>query len=267
MLELGLGAQEALSVPGTGAVIGAYGKAAYLRVPGGLFALTGPEVVSGPIHARTDRADMRRLRVGDRVVVTATLLEAGPVLLDLGAATVWRGHLPAVAPTSADLDVEGLAARLGGAGPGLTPAGDDFLAGVLLVARLSWGESAEERLVRVARTVPTNDVARAFLVWAARGQCVEPVHRFLLGRSAGALAAVRRLGHTSGAALADGLLYALQAFATPVQWGGAGWGPLEPAGGPAWQRSSLPVRPSSALADLPLGRLPITTGWCGPPPT
>ena len=42
MIELGLGAADALSVPGTGRVIGTYRRAAYLDVPGGVKNL--PEV-------------------------------------------------------------------------------------------------------------------------------------------------------------------------------------------------------------------------------
>jgi hypothetical protein len=270
VLELGLGAREALSVPGTGTVIGAYTKAAYVRVPGGLFALTTRDVASGPLHARTD-LPVARLGVGDRVVVTPRLLQAGPLLFDLRAATVWRGGLPQVGPpghagtAGRGVDVPGLARRLGGAGPGLTPAGDDALAGVLLVARLHGGQPAEEGLVGIAAAVPTNDISRAFLVWAARGQSTEPVHQFLLTGDPHHLGAVRAMGHTSGAALADGLLYALHAFARPVQQDVAGCGvPAEPRGGPAWPgRFSLSAPPLSARAGSPPPPQPTTTAWSG----
>ena len=105
-----------------------------------------------------------------------------------------------------------MADRLGGVGPGLTPAGDDCLAGILLVARIRGGEAAEAELVAVAGSVDTNDVAAAFLVWAARGQSIEPVHRFLVSAARGdatratdALAALVGFGHSSGADLALGL--------------------------------------------------------------
>ena len=101
---------------------------------------------------------------------------------------------------------------LAGLGPGLTPAGDDVLAGVLLVARARGGPAAEPALVHAAAEARTNDVARAFLAWAARGQSIAPVHDLLTAAvtsdRAGATSALRRLlavGHSSGADLAFGL--------------------------------------------------------------
>ncbi len=234
MIELGVGAAAALAVGGIGTVVGVYSRAAYVRLPGGLMALTTFDVSSGALHARA-QVDFHRLRLHDRVVVTPSLLQAGPILVDLAGAEVWRGQLPSAAeldggqalavelldrapPSSlttapSDLDdLAGVAGRIGGVGPGLTPAGDDCLAGMLLVARIRGGEAAEPDLVAVAGSVDTNEVAAAFLVWAARGQSIEPVHRFLVsaaqGRSADAadaLAALVRFGHSSGADLAFGL--------------------------------------------------------------
>ena len=93
MTELGLGAAAALAVPGIGTVVGVYSRAAYLRVPGGLMDLTTFAVPSGPLHARA-HVDLGRLRLHDRVVVTPSLLQAGPILVDLAGAEVWRGRLP-----------------------------------------------------------------------------------------------------------------------------------------------------------------------------
>lgn len=245
-LELGLGAQEVLSVPGTGRVVGVFPKAAYLSMPAGLVALTGFDVHPGPVHARS-AAPLGNLRVDDRVLVTSSLLQTGPVLLELTGAGVWRGDLPAAAelksgrrlglgllqgaPESAvppDLvsktsrllgkhDLLGAARTLGGVGPGLTPAGDDCLAGILLVRRIL-GTEPSETLEEVASRVETNDVSRSFLHWAARGQAIEPVHRFLVmasrGESDGARVALKELttfGHSSGADVALGLKLGLEA--------------------------------------------------------
>lgn len=230
-IEMGLGAVEALAVPGEGRVVGVYPKAAYLDAPGGLLALTTMAVPPGPAHARV-AADLAGLRAGDRVVVTPSWLQAGAVLVDRRAARRWRGKLPpAEAPLDLavallagvpdpglpvdhrllrDCDWRSLAASLGGVGPGLTPAGDDCLAGILLAAHLRWG--VDDDADAVAASAPTNDVARLFLRWAARGQSIEPVHRFLLASAAGddatardALTALLAVGHSSGAALAYGL--------------------------------------------------------------
>jgi hypothetical protein len=244
-LELGLGAQQVLSAPGTGRVAGVYSKAAYLKLPAGLMALTTFDVPSGPVHARTT-ARLAGLQVDDRVVLTASLLQAGPVLLDLAGAAVWRGPVPAPdelegcrgpavglltkAPRSAldpDLagsagmllerrDLESLAAVLGGVGPGLTPAGDDCLAGILLITSIGWADQVQ-RLTEVAASVWTNDISRTFLHWAARGQSIAPVHRFLVAAAAGdlegagrALADLTRFGHSSGPDLALGLQLGLR---------------------------------------------------------
>ena len=123
-------------------------------------------------------------------------------LLSPPLASRWRG-----ATEQHDLAV--VCRILGGLGPGLTPSGDDALAGVLLAARLSRPE-AEDHLVALAKTVATHEISRAFLIWAARGQSIEPVHRLLAGDAAAArdLAA---FGHTSGADLALGLHFGLRA--------------------------------------------------------
>jgi len=248
-VELGLGALEVLSVPGTGRVVGVYAKAAYLRMPAGLLALTSLGVPSGPGHARCAEP-LGRLKIDDRVVATGTFLQAGSVLFEIGRARVWRGPLPkggeldserrlaldlleGAPPSSLERsvvesaveplkqgDIAGVASRLGGVGPGLTPAGDDCLAGILLIAGIRWGETAGPTLVDIASKVETNDIARMFLHWAARGQSIEPVHRFLVSAAvgsregaAGALDDLIRFGHSSGADLALGLRLGLQLLA------------------------------------------------------
>src|ERR1044072_3823167 len=92
-VELGLGVAEVLSAPGTGRVVGVYSKAAYLKLPAGLFALTTFEVPSGPIHLRC-REPLDRLQVGDPVTIAARHLQAGPLLIEVRDAALWRGELP-----------------------------------------------------------------------------------------------------------------------------------------------------------------------------
>jgi hypothetical protein len=237
VIELGLGAHEVLTAGGRGTVAAVFSKAAYLRLPAGLAALTTMEAPAGPIHARGP-FPICRLTAGDAITVDGSVLG-----LDLAGATVWRGTLGDLAgggtgvldgaPASAlaayphhvaraveHLERGDLAAvvdTLAGLGPGLTPAGDDALAGILLVAgtkdRTAAGCAAEQ-----ART---NDIARAFLAWAARGQSIEPVHRLLCAADTptaeAALARLLRFGHSSGADLAFGLRLGLRALvATPA---------------------------------------------------
>ena len=248
MIELGRGAEAALSVDGRGVVVATFAKATYLRLPAGLVALTGPGVPSGPIHAR---GFLPKLSTGDSVIVRNRVLTVGRVAVDLTGATLWEGPLPnpaelaAASPLALDVlagappsalaahesrvgeavarlaehRLDGAVDALAGLGPGLTPAGDDALAGILVVARATQGEGSEAALVDVAGTARTNDIARAFLAWAARGQSIEPVHRFLAAvavldrdAAAGALRTLSTFGHSSGADLAFGLRLALDAF-------------------------------------------------------
>jgi hypothetical protein len=86
---------------------------------------------------------------------------------------------------------------------------------VLLVARAS--QSASTRmLLHCAVQAPTNDIARAFLLCAARGRCIQPAHELLTGLAArdestvrSAVAGLRRFGSSSGAALTYGIRTAL----------------------------------------------------------
>jgi hypothetical protein len=129
----------------------------------------------------------------------------------------------------------GLAGRVGtlvGAGPGLTPSGDDVLCGVLLGLRLHrrgtpalvdelW-HAVEPRLAT------TTSLSASLLREAADGYAAAPVTRLLevlasLGSSrraeqgtvADAVRAVLAIGHTSGADLLGGLAGCLDALAAP----------------------------------------------------
>ena len=229
MLELGLGAKEALAGGQRGTVLAVFSKAAYVRLPLGLVALTGRDVPSGPIHARG-------------ALPPAPLAAGNVVTVDVAGTQVWQGWLPTAAELEACAgvalevldrapasplaghprvagavdryrrdDLHGVVEALAGFGPGLTPAGDDALAGILLVERIRRGAPPTE-----AAPAKTNDIARAFLAWAARGQCIEPVHRFLgaavrkdTGGAMAALGSLVCVGASSGADLAFGLRVAI----------------------------------------------------------
>jgi hypothetical protein len=110
-----------------------------------------------------------------------------------------------------------LVRRLLGVGPGLTPAGDDVLAG-LLVGLWSFGQRAEPlRLTVLAGLAAgTTDLSAALLRCAARGESIPQVNQLLRamsgsawqGRLDHAMDDLIRVGHTSGAALATGVLAA-----------------------------------------------------------
>jgi hypothetical protein len=103
-----------------------------------------------------------------------------------------------------------------GAGPGLTPAGDDVVAGALAACALSGGELSPDvvgRLLSRAREATTT-LSAALLSCAAAGQVVPQAAGFLRALSGGggvqpALGRLRAVGSTSGTALAVGLTAAL----------------------------------------------------------
>lgn len=197
-----------------------YRVAAYLRFPAGLVALTSGLAPRGPLHLRV--AVLPELRAGERVSTDGATLRGTTWSVSLAAPT-WTGALPAALhPPPAGEPLCELAARLGGRGPGLTPEGDDVLAGLLLATRAARGAAGEPELRAVAASVGTTEVAAAFLAWAARGQCIEPAHDWLTaGDGAARRGAERRLravGASSGAALLAGLrLGTGQASGTDIQ--------------------------------------------------
>jgi hypothetical protein len=108
------------------------------------------------------------------------------------------------------------AGALLGDGPGLTPAGDDVVAGALAACALAGREAAlrsAPELVAAARA-RTTALSAALLSCAAAGQVVPEAARLLAalggtGGVAAALAELRAVGSTSGTALAVGIVAAL----------------------------------------------------------
>lgn len=148
-----------------------------------------------------------------RAAMTGALDRCRPsVLLDLP----WREAVePAVATIGRLEPLESLTAlarALGGLGPGLTPAGDDALSGILFAFRAMSGPTAEQSLAALARSVRTGDLASAVLEAAALGSHIEPVHDLVMAAAAHdargaarAAAALDVFGSSSGADIAYGL--------------------------------------------------------------
>lgn len=106
-----------------------------------------------------------------------------------------------------------------GLGPGLTPSGDDLLAGVLFGFRALGSARAADLLASpvLAAASRTTPISAALLRCAAAGQpCGEAADLLLAvtadGDVADAAERLRRLGHTSGADLARGLILACRTF-------------------------------------------------------
>jgi hypothetical protein len=203
-----------------------------------IFAVLGPQSWAGPLHLVA--AEMLELPDrDDAVTVSDGVLNAGrtrirvdpaqrweprlPDRLNAGAAA-WRGMAdpadPHLAPVweavAAHVRLGDLAAasrQLQGRGAGLTPSGDDVLAGILLVCAMD--RARRGALGRLARSARTTALSRAYLRWAAAGQSIQPAHALLdaaadndtnaMGWAAQTLAAV---GATSGRALVAGIALA-----------------------------------------------------------
>jgi len=266
LVLVGETAAEIIGGRGEGHVLAVFRSAVYLCLPRGLLVLVDGLSEPGPLHAHVDAdADaLSRFAVGDPVrAACGDLWIAG---VDIGgAADIWRApplpppadlataattlrgvvdHAPdldlagGAGPATGDLlsatlhgrGLEAAAAGLVGRGAGLTPAGDDVLAGLLLVARSAAGPPEQARLVRIARGAATHEVSRAYLASAARGRSLAAVHELIdagaageAGRARAARARLARIGHSSGLDLAYGVLVGSSNFATAPWFDRKGW--------------------------------------------
>ncbi len=118
-------------------------------------------------------------------------------------------------------------AGLLGRGPGLTPSGDDVVAGILLAARRVLTHEQLEQVggaVRRAARPATTVVSRGMLTDATAGWCPDVVGRALAGllvpvSPAGhaAVGDLVRVGHTSGGDLLSGALAVLECAVAPQE--------------------------------------------------
>jgi hypothetical protein len=225
--------------PGRGCVVAAFPRAAYLQVGDRVVALVSDAVARGPLHARA--GSLPALGVGEPVEVEAGLVRIGRRAWTVDRTSVWEppgidaarllltGRADAASLTIADRSalaaeplgswpaagVDALVAALAGRGPGLTPAGDDVLAGVLVVLALTGADRG--RLAASVRRAKTHAISHAFLAAAAGGECIEPVHHLLAAVADGCTEDVARwqavlagVGGTSGCDLVLGVRTALQ---------------------------------------------------------
>jgi hypothetical protein len=232
--------------------VASFRRAAYVELAGSVLAVTAADVPPGPLHLRLSA--LPRLQVGDPMLATAAHLTIGAHTIARAGLVGWRPPVvpgPALAARAGagmDLlpeagssaladdpaagavpdalrrgDLPAAVAALAGRGPGLTPAGDDVLAGLLLVLAIVGRDRAEVERAAAAAAARTHAISSAFLLWAAKGQSVAPVHHLLAALADGDGAAAERhrsavaaLGQTSGADVLLGLRLALGALAGPV---------------------------------------------------
>jgi len=228
-------------------VLAAFPGAVYLQVEGtvdaagGVVALLAADAVRLPVGLvvaePTAQAPFADIAPGDRMLVGDGAVRAGhrswrvgrwwdprvPVLSGHPADAWHAGHPPHArqAPTGADVALDTAVKALVGLGPGLTPAGDDVLCGVLAALTALGDLPRRDRLAAAVEPhlTRTTTLSAALLRAAAAGHGLPQLTRLLCAvlrgepadRVAQALTALLAVGHTSGVALAAGALLTLRA--------------------------------------------------------
>ena len=196
--------------PGCGTIIAKFDHSAYLRIAGDIYCLLPPDGEDGAIHIC--------LRSWPNMPCGAD------IAIELGSSLIWT---PPKWPTTTvptlrqRLDQFGsyeLADPIGhlGRGEGLTPQGDDRIAGWLMM-RHALGWSADASGILAASMTRTHQISRAHLRAAAMGLGAAPFHRIchqMLDPAIAEpdLAPLKLIGHTSGQAAFEGAMAALTEF-------------------------------------------------------
>jgi len=205
---------------GPATVFASFERSFYVETPSGIACLGGPGLGLGPLNAIVK--EFESLPVGNSVFI------------EIGTTRTWQPCVPSAikeipgieipasikGPAQAFLDWLAGSGKpddsLIGLGPGLTPAGDDFVGGAMIALRV-FGTNAHlgaladriaEWALPLART-NTNRISRAQLECAAAGEGHEALHDLLCSFEQKHLARLARIGHTSGLDAAAGALLAL----------------------------------------------------------
>lgn len=207
----------------------------------GRIAWTGP---GGPVTVTAARewapaAAARGTAAASAVDEVMTLLMAMPG--DLDGHVGLDAHLLARLAGASDGEAATAVPALLGQGPGLTPSGDDVLAGFLVGAHaFGLRVPAVCRAVTGLAPARTTALSAQLLRHALRGECVAELATLatvMAGRGAPGPATRRVLavGHTSGAALTRGMLLAGERALRPG-------GPERPAPGREAAAGAVPAR-------------------------
>ncbi|TNM40416.1 DUF2877 domain-containing protein [Nocardioides albidus] len=206
-----------------GGVVHAGRRAVYAELPTGVVGVLARGAVHVPCAIATTLPDLPEVAVGDPAVVGDGLLRIGPLrvavtrlvsfavprlasapaldellLADLSPA---RDQLPADALDLLAAGDPGAVPILVGRGDGLTPVGDDVLAGWLVATRAHGGDPSAVAAAVEARLPRTTSLSAALLRHAVAGEAIAPFRAALATGDADAVAALLAVGHTSGAGM------------------------------------------------------------------
>jgi hypothetical protein len=242
-------------------VLGTFPTAIYLRLTAGeVIAVLTRDAVQLPLglrlptHSRDDpldrwtgpiRVGSSQVRIGDRkirlsrsVSVRAptglepshgAIVEVSRTLGRLAHTELWTRRLTLLESERRVLAPATVVGRFLGVGPGLTPSGDDILAGFLIGASaFDLAEDGLRTAVVESARVATTDLSAALLRCASRGESIPQMTTFLYAMSGDSgpsrelddpLLDLIHVGHTSGTALALGTVAAARVADGVHLWG------------------------------------------------
>jgi len=248
---IGSAACQVVATGRPGRVVAVFSRAVYVRFAdsSGIIAIVPLTVPPGPLHLHVE--SLPEAAVGDPVIVRGGALVVGGQHIDIpevvwsptpvdglptqrqSAALVLRDVLgePRLLDLSGtgwdvsahlrQLGLRATVAQLAGRGSGLTPAGDDCAAGIVLVTALlseaGWATWSTRALAELACSHASHEIAVALISAAARGEGIEPLHELLVscarndrGAAVRDMVVLDGIGHTSGRDMAYGMLLGLE---------------------------------------------------------
>jgi Protein of unknown function (DUF2877) len=209
------GAALAALRAGPAKVFASFERSCYVETPAGIACL-GTDIGLGPLNAIAE--DFESFPVGNTVSIECGEARLWKPAAPSGIKKIPGSEIPASIrePAQAFLDWIAGTGRpddaLIGLGPGLTPAGDDFVGGAMIALRAFGRTQLADRIAAWALPLAkerTNRISRAHLECAAAGEGHEALHLFLCSFEEKHLEALGRIGHTSGLDAAAGALLAL----------------------------------------------------------
>jgi hypothetical protein len=214
--------RAALRAAGRATVFAAFEKSCYVETAAGIACLGGPGIGMGPLNAIAE--DFKPLVVGNSVLIEFEEAKVWKPSAASGPKEIPEIGIPESIAGPAEQFLGWIAGRgkpddaLIGLGPGLTPAGDDFVGGAMIALRTFDCVPLADRIAAwalpLART-NTNRISRAHLECAATGEGHELLHGLLSSldnerSSEKFLIQLSRVGHSSGLDAAAGALLALE---------------------------------------------------------
>ncbi len=214
--SIGSAARAALHAGAPARVFASFERSCYVETPSGIACIGGPGLGLGPLNAIVE--DFESFPVGNSVFI-----EIEKAALWKPRASFSTGIVPEIEiPPSIEKPARAFLAwlrnegrspdELIGLGPGLTPAGDDFVGGAMIALRAFGRAGPAGRIAAWALPLAkdrTNRISRAHLECAAQGEGHEALHDLLCTFDRKHLERLARIGHSSGMDAAAGALLAL----------------------------------------------------------